>query len=74
MSNDDIVTRLRAWAEQFASVDDPCNEAADEIERLRKLMSDYVSLWHQIDRDVSVETSKAYYAKFYEMDKEVRGE
>jgi hypothetical protein len=50
------------------------NEAADEIERLRKLMSDYVSLWHQIDKDVNVKTSQAYYAKFYEMEKAVCGE
>lgn len=74
MSNDDIVTRLRAGNGDDIVLFGMMYEAADEIERLRKLMSDYVSLWHQIDRDVSVETSKAYYAKFYEMDKEVRGE
>lgn len=44
----------------------------DEIMQLRKLVSDYVSLWHKVDRDVSVEISQAYFAKFYEIDKAVR--
>lgn len=70
----DIVTRLRRFGSSV-SEDWMCVDlAADEIERLRKLMSDYVSLWHQIDKDVNVQTSQAYYSKFYEMEKEVRGE
>lgn len=68
--SDDIVTRLR---QNFPEFDDCCI-AADEIERLRKLISDYVSLWHQIDKGVSVEATKAYYDKFHEMKKAVRGE
>ena len=77
-TDDDIVTRLLNEA-QTSIYYELKNEklffdAVREIERLRKLMSDYVSLWHQIDTDVNVKTSQAYYAKFYEMDKEVRGE
>lgn len=86
---DDIVTRqeteidfveyLRLWASPDANnqaVKD-LHKAADEIERLRKLMSDYVSLWYQVETGRSLDgvfdpenVVKAYHAKFHEMKEE----
>lgn len=73
----DIVTRLRvadrtyteSWSQQLME------EAADEIERLRKLISDYVSLWLQVETTTSgasSDVSKSYYAAFHAMKEEVR--
>lgn len=43
--------------------------------RLRKLMSDYVSLWLQVESlDWTYENTRSYYAKFDEMKQAVRGE
>lgn len=86
MVSDDIVTRLRElgryvnteggrWFEPITT------EAADEIERLRKLISDYVSLWGQVETGHfphgvydPENVVNAYYAKFHEMKQAVRGE
>lgn len=85
--SDDIVTRLREQIQtplEFADEGAPAHliaEAADEIERLRKLMSDFVSLHIQADQawigspdEYPHEILKAYYAKFHEMKEAVRGD
>ena len=76
--SDDIVTKLEFLLKEGAAI---IKEQADEIERLRKLMKDFVSLHIQTDQvwvgspnEYPHEIMKAYYAKFHEMKEEVRGE
>lgn len=87
--SDDIVIRLEQMASNFktsewefvyADYETVC-EASQEIERLRKLISDYVSLWGQVETGHfpngvydPENVVNAYYAKFHEMKQAVRGE